>query len=1023
MDIRSPTEQNLDTDDSSYRLDLAQIRERLSQARGAEFWRSLEELAQQPEFEELLHREFPQQAAELPDGVNRRRFLQLMSASLALGGLTACTRQPLERIVPYVQQPEALVPGQPVFFATSMPLDGFARPLLVESHMGRPTKVEGNPQHPASGGATDLYSQASVLTLYDPERSQVVRNIGRIRTWNAFVDDTASLVQALGSLGDLRLRILTRTVTSPSLANLIEQVLAVHPQAKWHQYSPVSRDAERQGLEAAFGQALSVEYDLTRADVVVGLDSDFLTSGPGSLRYARDFASRRRAEEGQSDLSRFYAAESTPTSTGTMADHRLPVRASEIDNLAMALATAVGLPGASRPDESLNARHSAWVEAVAADLKSHRGRCVVVPGEVTPAAVHTLAQAMNDWLGNQGQTVRFSEAVEARPDNETQSLRELVTDMQAGEVDLLLILGSNPVYEAPIDLDFADAMSQVQRRIHLGLFEDETAELCHWHIPQAHYLESWGDARAVDGTVCFTQPLIEPLYGGKTGSEVLSLFAGDGEGTALDLLQGYWRPQLPAEEFDRTWRRWLHDGFITGSSTATVVATVHEDAIAEACSTLQDNRRGSDDLELLLRPDPTIYDGSFNNNAWLQECPKPQTQLTWDNAALIGPALAERKGLQNTQVVELAVAGRTLEVPVWVLPGHPDGCITLSLGYGRRTTGRVGTGTGFDAYQLRTAESPWLATGLELRPTDRTHKLASTQLHSNIPLAGREAEHRHLVRVGTVHEFEEEPDFAQHMGHTPPPELSLFPPVDYPGHAWGLSIDLSSCTGCNACVVACQAENNIPVVGKEMVARGREMHWIRIDRYFQGDLDDPQVHHQPVMCMHCEQAPCEPVCPVAATVHSDEGLNDMVYNRCVGTRYCSNNCPYKVRRFNFLKYNDTKTPVLKMLRNPDVTVRTRGVMEKCTYCVQRINHTRIRARTEDRPILDGEIQTACQQVCPSQAIVFGDINDPQSVVSKAKASPLSYGILEELGTQPRTSYLAKLMNPNDKLEKTGDDTA
>jgi molybdopterin-containing oxidoreductase family iron-sulfur binding subunit len=996
---------------------LAEVRHRLNQAKGPEFWRSLDELAQTPEFEELLHREFPRQAAELPEGVSRRGFLHLMGASLALGGLTACTRQPLERIVPYVEQPESLVPGKPMFFASSMPLDGCARPLLVESHMGRPTKVEGNPDHPASGGATDLFAQASVLNLYDPERSQVVMHNGRISTWSIFVEEFRNTVQALSALGEAKIRILTRTVTSPSQAALIQEILEAHSGARWHQYSPVTRDTERQGMEAAFGRPLSVRYDLSQADVILSLDADFLTAGPGALRHARDFAGRRRARDGE--MNRLYIVESSPTSTGTLADHRLPVRASEIGAIATALAAELGVPGAAAQADPVEEDRAAWITAVARDLSAHRGRCAVLAGDYAPEEVHVLTHAINEQLATIGSTVILAEPLEERPENESESIRQLAQDMAAGDVDLLLVLGCNPAWEAPADLQFRAAMSEVGLRIHLGLYEDETAEYCHWHIPEAHYLESWGDSRSFDGGVCLTQPLIEPLYEGKTVSEILSLLTEGGERGGLDLLTDYWIQKAGAESFDATWRTWLHDGFVADQQSPPVAVSVSQEAVAKACQPSTEITDAG--LEIIFRPDPTIYDGTFNNNGWLQECPKPLTKLTWDNAAIVGPALAQREGLANEQVIELSVGDRSIELPVWVQPGHPDGCVTLHLGYGRERVGRVGTGTGFNAYRIRDSHSPWLATDVRIQKTERSHPLASTQLHSNIELESEEAEKRHLVRVGTLELFEHEPDFAQHMGHAPSPELSLFPSLEYEGNAWGMSVDLNACTGCNACVIACQAENNIPIVGKEMVAMGREMHWIRIDRYFEGDLDEPHVHHQPVMCMHCEKAPCEVVCPVQATVHSDEGLNDMVYNRCVGTRYCSNNCPYKVRRFNFFKYNDTESPVLKMMRNPDVTVRTRGVMEKCTYCVQRINHGRVEAKKQGREIRDGEVKTACQQVCPTEAIVFGNINDPEAAVTKSKASPLSYSILAELGTVPRTSYLAKLRNPNHDLEKARDE--
>ncbi len=1001
-------------------LSLEEARARLRAAAGPEYWRSLEELAATAEFEELVHREFPRQAAEWPSGLDRRRFLQLSGASMALGGLAACTKQPLERIVPYVRQPEEIVPGRPLYFASATTLGGYADGVLVESHMGRPTKLEGNPEHPAGSGATDLFTQASVLDLYDPDRSQVVKHLGLIRTWRSFFDDTRAALASLDALGGARMRILTGTVTSPSLAAMLRRVLAAYPKAGWHQYEPVDRDAVRAGALEAFGEPLAVRYDLTRARVIVSLESDFLTAGPGRLAYARDFADTRRVRAGRSGspaMNRFYAAESAPTATGTLADHRLPIAAAEIGGLARALAAALGVEGVTAPRGFDRGPRAAWVAAAAHDLAARRGEGLVVAGDYAPAPVHTLAHAINAALGNLGAAAILTEPVEAEPVDQGASLAALVEDMTAGEVDILWILGGNPLYDAPADYDMHRALFQVGRRIHWGLYENETSEFCHWHLPAAHELESWGDARAHDGTVTLLQPTILPLFGGKTALEVLSGITPEGERPAYDLVRDHWRERSRAADFERWWRRALHDGFVAGTAAAVVEAVPRAGVAAAAAAALAAPETEAAGIEVVFRPDPTLWDGRFANNGWLQECPKPLSKLTWDNAAMVSPALAIRHGLDSGHVVEIACDGRTLKAPVWVLPGQPEGTLTLHLGYGRTKTGRVGAGTGFDAYAVRPAGSPWRAAA-EIRTTAERHPLASTQTHSNIAevaQVGREAARRHLVRAGTLERFREEPDFAQHMGHSPPPELTLYPPVEYEGYAWGLAIDLSACTGCNACVVACQSENNIPVVGKEQVLAGREMHWIRIDRYFHGELDQPRVHHQPVMCMHCEQAPCEVVCPVAATVHSDEGLNEMVYNRCVGTRYCSNNCPYKVRRFNFLKYSDTETPILKMLRNPDVTVRSRGVMEKCTYCVQRINHARIESKREEREIRDGEIVTACQQACPSGAIVFGDVNDPESEVSRWKAEPLNYGILEELNTRPRTTYLAKIENPNPAL--------
>jgi molybdopterin-containing oxidoreductase family iron-sulfur binding subunit len=1000
-------------------MTLEVARARLRDRRGPAFWRGLEELAGTPEFERMLAREFPAQASVWPEGVSRRGFLSLMGASLAFGGLTACTRQPLERIVPYVDQPEQIVPGKPLRFATAMTLGGYATGLLAESHMGRPTKVEGNPEHPASLGATDLFAQASVLSMYDPDRSQTVTHLGRISTWEAFLSDTRKALAALETLGAARVRVLSGTVTSPSLAAAIGRLLERYPQARWHQHEPAGRDEAVAGGAAAFGAPVECRYDLGRAEVVLSLDSDFLTSGPGSLRYARDFTARRRVRAGGASMSRLYAAETTPTATGTMADHRLPLTGGELAAVAVALAAELGVAPAA-PASALSDRLAAWVRTVAEDLRLHPGSSLVVAGDTAPAALHVLAHALNDRLGNAGSTVIYTDPVPADAGERGGSFTELVEAMAAGEVDVLIVLGSNPVYEAPADVDIMAALYKVPRRIHLGPHVDETAEFSQWHVPEAHYLESWGDARAFDGTITLQQPLIEPLYGGKSALELIAALVDDEEMSGHDLLRGHWQERLRIGDFDGFWRRSLHDGFLAESAYEPRSPTLDPSAVAAAAAELG---AGGGGLELHFRPDPTVWDGRFANNGWLQECPKPLTKLTWENAALISPALAQQQGLETGDVVALAAGGRSLEAPVWVLPGQPDGCVTLHLGYGRETAGRVGSGLGVNANRLRPLGA-WRIDGLELRPTGERQILASTQLHHNVMPAnpeGEQAERRHLVRVGTLEQFQRQPDFAHHLAHGPDPELSIFPGHDYPGYAWGLAVDLGACTGCNACVVACQAENNIAVVGKEQVAAGREMHWLRIDRYYQGDLDEPTVHHQPVMCMHCEQAPCEVVCPVGATVHSDEGLNDMVYNRCVGTRYCSNNCPYKVRRFNFLKYSDTETPVLKLLRNPDVTVRTRGVMEKCTYCVQRINGARIEAETERRQIRDGEIVTACQQVCPTRAIAFGDVNDPDSEVSRWKEQPTNYGLLTELGTRPRTTYLAKITNPNPGLAGGGPD--
>jgi len=987
------------------RLDLATIRQRLAGTTGQAYWRSLEELAQTDDFQWFLENEFPRQASGWISAVDRRQFLQLMGASLALAGLSACTRQPTENIVPYVRQPEQIVPGQPLFFATALPLGGIASGVLVESHMGRPTKVEGNPDHPASLGATDSFAQASVLTLYDPDRSQVITNVGEIRPWSAFVAAIRAALEGQREQGGAGLRVLTETVTSPTLAEQLRQTRAAFPAAQWHQYEPVHRDNVVAGARASFGEDVDTRYRFDHADVILALDADFLACGPGHLRYVRDFTAKRRVSgERNEPMNRLYAVESTPTNTGAMADHRLPLRASQIEDVARAVAGGLGV--SVQAPTGLEA-HAKWIAALVRDLQQHRGASIIIAGDEQPATVHALAHLMNDALGNVGRTVVCAEPVAVTPTLQTQSLRDLVADMQAGKVAVLLILGGNPVFDAPADVLFTSALAKVPLTVHLGLYTDETSQLCHWHIPLAHPLESWSDGRAYDGTITIMQPLIAPLYDGKTAHEVLAVLSDRPERTSHDIVRDYWKARYGGNDFERFWRKTLHDGFIADSASPAKQVTVRPAASIDALrSSTTSDRKG---LEIIFRPDPTIFDGRFANNGWLQELPKALTRLTWDNAALLSPATAERLALTNEDVVELAYAGRTLRAPVWIMPGHAPDAVTVHLGHGRTHAGRVGSGSGFNAYALRTADAPWFGSGLDVRKTGDRHPLASTQHHHSM-------EGRPLVRVATLEEYRGHPDFARELEETPGRDDTLYPAEHpYQGNAWGMAIDLNSCVGCNACVIACQAENNIAVVGKTEVARGHEMHWLRVDRYYAGDLDNPETYHQPVPCMHCENAPCEIVCPVGATVHSSEGLNDMVYNRCVGTKYCSNNCPYKVRRFNWFLFSDWTTESLKLLRNPDVTVRSRGVMEKCTYCVQRISHARIDAQKAGRPIRDGEVVTACQQVCPAEAIVFGNINDKSSRVAQLKAEPRNYGLLSSLNTRPRTTYLARIRNPNPEI--------
>jgi MoCo/4Fe-4S cofactor protein with predicted Tat translocation signal len=1005
-------------------IDVAAARAKLAGADAPRLWQSLEELSGTQKSQEFREYEFPPSAGKGNDEINRRDVLKLMAASAALTGLSACTKLPTEKIVPYVKPPEEILPGRPLFYATSLFQAGVATGVLVESHTGRPTKIEGNPEHPGSLGSSDLFSQASILNFWDPDRSQSVIFDGRVSTWSDFAAEIGNKRPLKGA----GLRILTKTVTSPTLGAQIKSLLAQLPEAKWHQYEVCSGDSVREGARLAFGRPVNTVYHFDQADVVVSLDADFLTCGAGHVRYARDFGSRRDLSAGPaSKVNRLYVAESMPTSTGAVSDHRLPVRSADIDDLARQLAAAAGV--AVPPSANASSKiPAAWVGAVSRDLAAHRGSSIVIAGEHQPPFVHALAHAINAALGNVGKTVAYTESIEANPVNQLESLRDLVNDLNAGQVDLLVILGGNPVYDAPADFDFADALQKAKLRVHSGLYQDETAELCHWHAPAAHSLESWSDGRAFDGTVGIVQPLIAPLYDNHSAHEIIALFTGDAGKSGHELVRGYWQSQRPEKDkaFEALWETSLHDGLVAGSALPAISVAPHADFVSLGRAAAAGGDANA--LEVVFRPDPSIGDGEFSNNSWLQEVPKPITRLTWDNAIMMGPGTAQQLSVTTGDYVTLTLAGRQVDAGIYLVPGHADNSVTLHLGFGRARGGSVGTGPGFNSYLLRASSAPWIAPGAQIAKTGKKYSFASTQAQYNIDVEGHKEEEesnaamgqgvdhgRDLVRIATLDEFRKDPSFAKDPVEEATKGLTIYPGYKYEGYAWGMSIDLNRCVGCNACVVACQSENNIAVVGKDQVERGRAMHWIRIDTYFRGNLDNPEMYYEPLPCMQCENAPCEYVCPVGATTHNAEGLNDMTYNRCVGTRYCSNNCPYKVRRFNFYLYSDYKTPSLYGMRNPNVTVRSRGVMEKCTYCVQRINAAKIRSEVENRLIRDGEIITACQSACPSEAIVFGNINDPNSKVAKLKAQTRDYGLLEDLNTRPRTTYLARVRNPNPEI--------
>src|ERR1700687_1098040 len=796
------------------KLDLDSVRARIDQATahdaaektGKDYWRSLEELAGTPEFQDALHREFPKGASEWVDSVSRRGFLKVMGASLGLAGMTGCVRLPLEPIVPYVRQPENVIPGRPMYYASAVTLGGYASPVLVESHLGRPTKIEGNDLHPASLGGTDIFTQASILGLYDPDRSQSVMSMGDLRSWQAFLNAIRGPLSAQKALQGAGIRILTPTISSPTLADQLRNFLKTYPQAKWHVYEPVNRDNVLEGAKLAFAQPVETRYDFSKADVIVSLDADFLYAGfPGNTRYIRDFAARRNPDSG--NMNRLYVIERTPRSTGARAAHRVPVRAGDVEGFARELAAGFEI---GRTATGWTGEQAKLFATLAVELDSHRGSGLVVAGDHQPPAVHVLAQAINTKLGNVGKAVLYTDPIDANPVNQTDSLKDLVADMNGGKVDLLVIVGGNPAYDAPADINFADAMTsgKVPLRVHHGLYQNETAELCQWHVNASHELEAWGDARAYDGTVSIIQPLIAPLYNGKSALEFVALLSGQADATGYDLVRAYWQKQHIGADFEQFWRKSLHDGWIEGTAFAPKSVTAKPAAAPSESKPADPNA-----IELNIRRDPTIYDGQFSNNGWLQELPKPMNKLTWDNVVQIGPAMAQRLSIKSEDVVELELNGKKVTGPVWIQAGHPDNSVTITLGYGRKRAGRVGTAQGFDAYAFRTTANPWIATGVQIRKTGATSKLASTQGTKSMdtPNGG----HRPLVRETTLEEYRKEPNFAKE--EETPYELSLYKPYPYKeeDYAWGMTIDLNSCVGCNNCIVACQSENNIAVVGKE----------------------------------------------------------------------------------------------------------------------------------------------------------------------------------------------------------------
>ena len=1089
----------------------ALMRDKILSQNGKEYWRSVDEFVDAPEFGEFVKREFPVHSEDWDNAVSRRTFVKLMGGTLALAGLSGCVIQPAEKIVPYVRPEQDMLPGKPLFFATAVSLGGIATGLLAKSFDGRPIKVEGNPEHPGSLGATDPLAQASILDMYDPDRSQEVSFRGVPKTWQSFMGTLRAAIDENRTDGGAGIRFLTQTVTSPTLINQFKGIAAELPNARWYQYEPLNNDNAISGARMAFGSPVQTIYKYDLADRILSLDKDIFSDF--NVRYMKDYAKKKNLRGENKEINRLYAIETTMTLTGAKADHRLAVKPSQMPEIAKAIAAALGVGGAT----STYTENAQWIGAMAKDLLAHRGKSLVVPGANQPPIVHALAHAMNGALGNVGQTVVYVEPFTPSEKTQVDQLRELVADIDAGRVKMLVILGGNPVYNTPADLKLDEnRLNKVPLRVHLGTHFDETAELCHWHVSDKHFLEGWSDTRAYDGTISITQPLIQPLYDSHNVHELVQLFFKENfDQKDYDIVRAYWQtqniavapapvaaaatastnghaqaagsantntnaavqarpaqaaantaanaaantsqpaasaaPQRPAaatggaQSFEDKWRRVVHDGFVPNTAAAQKSVTANTGFLSQPAAPAANNGP----LEISILPDPGVYDGRFANNGWLQELPNPLTKITWDNVALISPNTAKRLGLNQasdsdqksgagaerpisfinskgsnmfSDVVTLTYQGGTISkpVPVGITPGQPDDVVTIYTGYGRTRVGKVGTGAdgkgiGYNAYEVMRSDAMNFGTGNIVATGDQA-TIASTQIHFSM-------EGRDIVRVWDFNNLENEIEASE------PKSENLYDHSMYATaaegyqqnydkyHRWGMSIDLNSCVGCNACVLACQSENNIPVVGKEQVERSREMHWMRIDAYFAGDdLSNPDgPHFQPVLCQQCEQAPCEVVCPVTATAHSAEGLNDMVYNRCVGTRYCSNNCPYKVRRFNFMLYQDWDTPQYKLMRNPEVTIRSRGVMEKCTYCTQRISAARIEAEKDGRPVADGEVVTACQAVCPTDAIVFGDMNDKESQVAHIKKDPRNYRLLNELNTQPRTTYLSELKNQNPEM--------
>lgn len=989
------------------------------------YWKSLKDISSEEDYNRFLK----QSDHNEDNGLSRRNFLSLIAASVALAGLEGC-KKPVQKIIPYVEAEIGTIPGIPKYYASTIPWKNNALGVVIENHDERPVKVEGNEKHPSTLGKSNAFSQASTIEMYDPDRARGVKYNGKKVDWSEYLKFAKDINKDDGK----GLAVLMQESSSPTIKSIQNDFKTKFPSASWVSYESVNNENLYKGIEKAFSKKLQPIYRLENAQIIVSLGSDFLGVDDNNIYNTRKFAQNRDIVDENSTMNRLYVAESSITSTGSSADHRLNIPQHEMESILAELSYELKKLGLSLDASKVKSSNNLWIKAAAEDLMSNRGDSIILGGSQLSPEFHQLIALLNNQLNAPVDYYPLSlSQVSSLAD-----FKSLCDDIKNNKIKNLIILGANPVYDSPADFNFGDLLKNVPNSVHLTNILDETSKLCSWNIAMTHYFECWGDAMSYDGFVSIVQPQIMPLFDSKSAIQVLTPLVYSKELSSYDTVKNVWKSDIvKSGNFEREWEKVLHDGLYKN----TIIKKEQVRPSSKTSTAQLNNFIELDDnkFEIVFNASSSVYDGRFANNGWLQEIPKPVTSLTWDNAALISIKVAKKLNIKNGQMIEIKIDNKSIKLPAWITPGQNQKSISLELGYGREFEGRLGNGVGFNVYPLRMSSNPSYSLNASISVLDETYPLASTQDHHGLEedryaapgfdkLSNNEVQSRipELVKQSTLDYYKDNPDWVQKKVEEHKPDKkrswadhSMYnpePEYDYSkGPQWGMSIDLTSCTSCNACSIACQSENNIPVVGKQQVMNGREMHWIRIDNYFAGDPDNPEMSTQSVACVHCELAPCETVCPVAATTHSSDGVNQMTYNRCLGTRYCANNCPYKVRKFNFYNYTRDLPEVVQMAMNPDVSIRFRGVMEKCTYCYQRVSAARISAENENREIQDGDFQVACQQSCPADAIKFGDINDPNSAVSKAKRRNRDYALLAHLGTAPRTTYLAKIRNQNPKL--------